>query len=186
MLKKSSLWAIYTASYFVDYVLVLGILMWKKISKATSIEVLLKSITIKNWITGSVLVILIMFSVVVMITVRKIKMTTRIKHEPKDDVVWEAYTGFLAPALALVGTFFGDYGIILSFVIFIATGIAFSLSGRVYLASVFLFPLFYKIFKCEDIVLITRDSRDGIRLRIEEEPDGIEAKQLTPKVYLVK
>lgn len=186
MLKKGPLWAIYTASYFIDYVLILGILMWRKISVAASVTTLLKSITPKNWITGSILLLLIIFSVFVIARIRKIKMTTRIKHEPKDDVVWESYTGFLAPALALAGTFFGDKGLIFSLVIFVATGIAFVISEKVYLASVFIIPMFYKIFKAENAVLITRESRDGLRLRIEDEPDGVEAKELAPKIYLVK
>ena len=113
-------------------------------------------------------------------------MTTRIKHEPKDDVVWESYSGFLAPTLALAGTFFGDYGVIFSLVIFVVTGIVFVQSRQIHFASVFIFPMFYKIFKGDNVILITRDSRDGLRLRIEEQPDGIEAKELAPKIYLVK
>ena len=186
MLKKGPLWAIYTASYFIDYVLILGILMWRKISVATSVTTLLKSITLKNWITGSILLLLVIFSVFVMVRIRKMKMTTRIKHEPKDDVVWEVYTGFLAPALALAGTFFGDYGLIFSLVIFVVTGIALVRSKQVHLATVFIFPLCYRIFKAENAVLITRDSRDRLRMRILEEPDGVEAKELAPKIYLVK
>ena len=186
MLKKGPLWAIYTASYFVDYVLILGILIWRKISVATSVKALFKSITLKNWITGFILLLLIIFSVFVMIRIRKIKMTSRIKYEPKDDFVWEAYTGFLAPALALAGTFFGEYGLLFSLVIFAITGIAFVRSKQVHLASVFIFPLCYRVFKAENAVLFTKDSRDGLRLRIEEELDGIEAKELVPKIYLVK
>lgn len=185
MLKKGPLWAIYTASYFIDYVLILGILMYRKISVVTSVTSLLKSITLKNWITGSILALLIIFSVFVMVRIRKIKMTIRIKHEPKDDVVWEVYTGFFAPALALAGTFFGDYGMIFSLVVFMVTGIEFVRSKQVHLASVFIFPLCYRIFKADNAVLITRDSRDGLRLRIEEELDGVEAKELAPMIYLV-
>lgn len=159
--------------------------MWRKISVATSVTTLLNSITVKNWITGSILVLLIVFSILVMVSIQNMKMTTRIKHEPKDDVVWEAYTGFLAPALALVGTFFGDYGLIFSLVIFFTTGIAFVRSKQVHLATVFIFPLCYRIFKTENAVVITRDSRDGLRLRIEE-ADGVEAKELASKIYLVK
>ena len=186
MLEKGPLWAIYTASYFIDYVLILGILMWRKISVATSVTALLKSITLKNWITGSIFLLLIIFSVFVMIGIRKMKMTSRIKYEPKDDVVWEVYTGFLAPALALAGTYFGEYGLIFSLMIFAITGIVFVRSKRVYLATVFIFPLCYRVFKTENAVLITKDSRDGLRLRIEKESDGVEAKELAPKIYLVE
>ena len=186
MLKRGPLWSIYTASYFIDYVLILGFLMWRKISVATSVTILLKSITPKNWISGSILLLLIIFSIFVMVRIQKMKMTTRVKHEPKDDVVWEAYTGFLAPALALAGTFFGDYGLIFSLVIFFITGIAFVRSKQVHLATVFIFPLCYRVFNADNAVLITRYSSDGLRLRIEEEPDGVEAKELAPKIYLVK
>ena len=186
MLKKGPLWALYIASYFIDYVLILGILIWRKISGATSVTALLESITLKNWITGSVLLLFIIFSVFVMIRIRNMRMTSRIKYEPIDDVVWEAYTGFLAPALALVGTFFGDYGLIFSLVIFAITGVAFVRSKQVHLAAVFIFPLCYRVFKTDNAVLITRDSRDGLRLRIEESLDGVEAKEPAPKIYLVK
>ena len=160
--------------------------MWRKISVATNVTALLKNITPKNWITGSILLVLIIFSIFVMARIQKTRMTTRVKYEPKDDVVWEAYTGFLAPVLALAGTFFGDYGLIFSLVIFMVTGIAFVRSKQVHFASVFIFPLCYKLFKAENAVLITRGSRDELRLWLEEEPNGIEAKELAPKVYLVK
>ena len=187
MLKKGPLWAIYTASYFIDYVLILGILVWRKVSGVKGLGELIKSITVKNWITGGVLLVLIIFSIFTMESLKKIGMTKRIKFEPKDDVVWEAYSGFLAPVLALAGTFFGDYGLLFSIVIFVVTGIAFVRSKRVYLASVFIFPMCYKIFKCENgTVLITRGTRDGLRLRIAENPDGVEAKELEPGMFMVK
>ena len=187
MLKKGPLWAIYTASYFIDYILILGIMMWRKLSDVRSLRELFKSITARNWITGTVLLALIIFSIITIAGIKKIRMTTRIKFEPEDDVVWEAYSGFLAPTLALAGTFFGDYGLIFSFVIFIATGIAFVRSKQVHLASVFLLPMGYKIFKSEnDAILITKDTRDELRLRIAENPDGVEAKELELGIFLVK
>lgn len=186
MLKKGPLWAIYTASYFIDFVLILGVLVWKKIKKVTTWNQFVQKCTPRDWITWIVLLILIIFSVLVMVRIRKMKMTTRIKYVPKDDSVWKAYTGFLAPALALAGTILGDHGMIISIVIFLVTGIAFVLSKQVYLAAVFIVPLKYKIFQTDNVFLITRESRDGLRLRIEEEPDGVEAKELAPKIYLVR
>ena len=89
--------------------------------------------------------------------------------------------------LALAGTIFGNYGLIFSIVIFIATGIVFVRSKQVHLAAVFIFPMSYKIFKCEnDAILITKESRDRLRLRIAENPDGIETKELEPGIFMVK
>jgi len=186
MLKNGSLWAIYTASYFMDYIMILVILVWKKITVTEGIKDFIKSVTRIDCLMWIILTLLIVFSVLVMIGITKMEMTTRIKHEPKNDAVWETFSGFLAPALALVATFFGDYGMILSTVIFVVTGIAFVNSKQVYRASVFIFPLCYRIFKADNSVLITRDSRDGLRLRIAENPDGIEAKELSSGIFMVK
>ena len=121
-----------------------------------------------------------------MIGINKTKMTTRIKNEPKDDAVWESYSGFLAPALSLAATCFNAYGFLFGLVIFVVAGIIFVRSKQVHRAAVFIFPLCYRIFKAENVVLITRDSRDGLRLRLEENPDGIEAKELSSGIFLVK
>ncbi len=186
MLKKGPLWAIYTASYFIDYILILGILVWKKKQDVPKWNQFIPKCTLSDWLIWALLLILIIISVLVMIRIQRIKMTARVKYDPKDDAVWETYTAFLAPALALGGTFVDEFGLVLSLVVFVAAGIAFVRSKQVHLASVFIFPLCYNIFKSENVVLITRDSRDELRIRIEEEPDGVEAKELAPKIYLIK
>lgn len=186
MLKKGPLWAIYTSSYFIDYILILGILIWKKKQSFPDWNKFIQKCTLGDWIIWITLLVLIVVSIITMIGIKKLKMTSRIKYFPKDDIVWEAYSGFLAPALALVATFFGDYGLIFSLVIFVVTGIAFVLSKQAHLASVFIFPMGYKIFKAEEKVLITRDSKDGLRLKIEENTDGVEAKELEPGIFLLK
>lgn len=183
MLKDGPLWAIYIASYFIDYVLVLVILIWKKIS-ANGLQNLLKNMAFLDWLIWIALTVLIIFSLSVMKAIKQIKMTGRIKFEPKDDSVWEVYMGFLAPVLTLGGTIVGDYGVLLSFVIFIVTGIVFVKSKQVHYASVFIFPMFYSIFKCDGGIIITRNTIDGLRLEMTE--DGIQAKELERRIYLVQ
>lgn len=38
MLTKLSLWGIYTASYFIDYLVLLGISIWQKVSEFKDLE----------------------------------------------------------------------------------------------------------------------------------------------------
>ncbi len=182
MLKVGPLWALYTASYFIDYVLVLVILVSKKLTD--TVAKFPKNMTTGDWIVWSALIILIILSLLVMRTIKRIKMTSRIRIEPKDDSVWEVYSGFLAPALALLGTFFGDYGMLFSVVIFFITGIAYVKSKQVHFASVFIFPMGYKIFKGDEGIIITRNTRDGLRLKMISE--GVQAKELQRGIYLVQ
>ena len=182
MLKVGPLWAIYTASYFIDYVLILGILVWKKL---TDIAVKFpKNMVALDWIIWIVLLTLIIFSVLIMKGIKRIQMTSRIKFDPKDDSVWEVYAGFLAPAIALVSTLVDEYGVLLSFVLFVVTGIAFVKSKQVHLASVFIFPMRYKIYKGDGGIIISRDTRDGLRLKMLT--DGVQAKELERGIYLVQ
>ena len=183
MLKAGPLWAIYTASYFIDYVVVLGILVWKKIS-AFGLRDFLKHMGRRDWGVWIILIALIIFSLLVMRSIKRIKMTSRIKIDPKDDFVWEAYASFLAPVIAFVGTLVADYGILFAFVFFVVTGIVFVKSKQVHLASVFIFPMRYKIYKGDGGIVIAKDTRDGLRLRMMD--DGVQAKELEHGIYLVQ
>ena len=182
MLKAGPLWAIYTASYFIDYVLILGILAWKKLTDPAG--KFPKNMAVLDWVLWIVLFAMIIFSIVIMKGIKRIKMTSRIKFDPKDDSVWEVYAGFLAPAIALVGTIVGDYGVLLAFVLFIVTGIAFVKSKQVHFASVFIFPMRYKIYKGDGGIIISRDTRDRLRLKMLS--DGVQAKELERGIYLVQ
>ena len=181
MLKAASLWAIYTASYFVDYVLILGIMMWKKLTDTA--EKFPKNMNTVDWAVWIILLALIIFSILVMRALKRIKMTSRIRFEPKDDSVWKVFAGFLAPVLTLAGTVVGDYGVLFAVVIFIVMGIAFVKSRQVYFASVFIFPMRYRIFKGDGGIIITRYTRDELRLKMLE--DGVQAKELERGIYIV-
>ncbi len=186
MIKNSSMWAIYTASYFIDYVLILVILLWEKKQNIAQWKDFMKYCTSSDWIIWSILVSLIIFSIVVMHRIKRILMTTRIKNEPEDDSVWEVYSGFLVQAIALILSFFEEHGLYFSLVFFIIGGIAFIKSKQVYLASVFIFPLGYKIYKgTGNVKIITKESKDGLRLKLAEDVDGVEAKELAKGIFLI-
>ena len=110
----------------------------------------------------------------------------QIKHKPIDNIIWEVAGYILAQVLTILTILFSDYWVVMSLVIFAVAGVIYVSSKKVHYSPIFLIPMGYSVFQCEKSVVITNYSKDGLRLAIESKPNGVEARELTEKVFLIR
>lgn len=176
MLTKLSLWGIYFASYSVDYVLILVILVTKHFTEGEKI----------NLIIGGILAGFITLSLVIINRVRKMDMNTRIKSIPEKNITYETTEYLLVQVVTVATTLFTDWWIFINVVLFIVVGVFFVKSKSVYASPLFVVPLGNKIYQAGENVIITKYSLQEMRIRQEDTPDGLEARELTNRIYLVR
>lgn len=83
--------------------------------------------------------------------------------------------------------FFTDYWALICVLIFFITGIIFVKTKKVHFSPIFLIPLGYSIFEIENNnALITEMTKEDIRRFLEDNPDGIEARELERGIYWIK
>ena len=191
MLTKLSLWGIYTASYFIDYLALLGISVWQKMSEFKDQNPMPEGGFFyycgwTDYLIWGVLLGLILFSIICSWLLKTIPMNTRIKDAPIDNLVWEVSGYVLAQVLTVLTILFSDYWVVMSLIIFVVVGVIYVNSKKVHYSPIFLIPMRYSVFQCEKSVVITNYSKDGLRLAIESEPDGVEARELAEKVFLIR
>ena len=68
----------------------------------------------------------------------------------------------------------------------IVVGFFFVKSNAVYTSPLFVVPLGNKIFQSGDDVIITNYSLQEMRMALEDNPDGLEARELTNRVFYVR
>ena len=191
MLTKLSLWGIYTASYFIDYLVLFGISIWQKANEFKDLEPVpedgfFRYCSWTDYLIWGVLLGLIIFSVICFRLLKLIPMNTRVKDKPTDSIIWEVAGYSLAQVLTILTILFSDYWVVMSLVIFVVAGVIYVNSKKVHYSPVFLIPMGYSVFQSENSVAITNYSKDGLRLAIESEPDGVEARELAEKVFLIR
>ena len=93
--------------------------------------------------------------------------------------------GFLTANIltVILPTAFSDYGIWMAAIIFVFVGITFIFSNGMQTSPVFM-VYGYKTYKCDDGYIITRLSREKINILMEDEQDGIEAREIVKGVYV--
>lgn len=191
MLTRLSLWGIYTASYFIDYLVLLGISVWKKVGEYKKIvpapkESFLQYCKWEDFLIWAVLLGLIIFSLICVRILKGTPMNTRFSEKPKDNVVWEIAGYVLAQVITVLTILFSDYWVVMTLVIFVVAGIIFVNSKKVHYSPLFLISMGYNVFQCENCVAITNYSKDGLRLAVENNPDGVEARELEDCVFLIR
>lgn len=189
MLTNFSLWGIYTASYVVDYAALLLISLLQKIDTYRKANLKVGFLTYCGWqdyLIWVVLIALIVFSIVCAERLKKIPMNTRIKEYPKDNIVWEIAGYVLAQVLTILTVIFSDYWIIISGVIFLIAGVIFVNSKKVHYSPLFIIPMGYRVFQCDGAVVVTNYSKDGLKLALEMDVDGVQARELEDGIYLVR
>ena len=184
MLTKLSLWGIYFASYLVDYGLILVILIYKRIIFCRdNIVPFWKGADISGW---GILLIFVAVSIFINHRVKKIKMNTRVRLIPEKNITHEMMGYLLAQVVAVATTMFIDGWIFINIVLFVVIGFFFVGSNKVYTSPLFVFPLRNKIYESGDSIIITKYSLQGMKIAQEEAADGLEARELTEKVYYVR
>lgn len=191
MLTRLSLWGLYTASYFIDYLALLVISVWQKISEYKELEPaptgnFVQYCQWSDFLIWGMLISLIIFSLICSWSLKKLPMNTRVKDTPNDNIIWEVAGYVLAQVLTILTILFSDYWVIMTLVIFVVAGVVFVNSRKVHYSPLFFILMGYSIFRCSNIVVITDYSKEGLRLAVEGNTDGVEARELTEKVFLIR
>lgn len=189
MFTNKFLWAIYTSSYFFDYILLLLLILFKNMSPTNNrwMEYLFYSIPSSSYFLHIVvLVILIILSIICTIKLKNIKMNTKISVIPKTNITTELISSLFPQGVTILSLFYTNYWELISIFIFVSIGIIFVKSKKVYLNPLFVFPLGYSLYQSEEIVLITNYSVDEMRLCLEMNPNGINAREVARNVFIVK
>lgn len=184
MLSSLFLWAIYFASYLPDYLLILGILIWKRyvFSRENSVE--FWNITdIVIWI---VLFSMILMSIMVANKIRRLDMNSRIKDTPDRNSTIEILGTIIPQIINLATMILTEWWIPINIVLFIIVGVIFVKSKAVHQAILFVFPLRNKIYTSGGKTIITNYSLQGLKIALEDSLDGIEARELTEGVYYIR
>lgn len=184
MLTKLSLWGIYFASYMVDYILILVILISKRVifCKNNSIQ-FWKSSDMLIW---SILIIFIVVSIVITNKLKNIKMNSRVELIPDKNITHEMTGYLLAQITTAVTTIFSNWWIPINLVLFVVFGFFFVGSNKVHTSPLFVIPMGNKIYESGENIIITKYSKQAMRIAQEDNPDGLEARELTEKVFYIR
>lgn len=188
LLRKT---AIYTASYGIDYLIILGLSVWKKYAEWQTLEE--KKLAFFSYcdtgtkILWGILVCLTVFSIIETIIISNLRMNSRIKKKPGDNVTLDMLGYIAAQVSTIVSMAITDFWLIIDVVIFLMTGVYYLLSGKVYTSPIFTLGMGRRVYNTEDgCIVITRMSPEDLLRAYEDEVDGIEARQIDRKVYMLK
>lgn len=184
MLTRLSLWGIYFASYLVDYVLILAILICKRVAFCQNNSVpFWKGADLLVW---GILLLFIATSIIITNRIKNIKMNSRVKLIPEKNITHEMTGYLLAQVATAATTVFTDWWIPINIVLFVVFGFFFVGSNKVYTSPLFVVPMGNRIYEAGDSVIITKYSKQAMRIEQEDNPDGLEARELTEKVFYVR
>lgn len=184
MLTRLSLWGIYFASYLVDYVLILAILICKRVAFCQNNSVpFWKGADLLVW---GILLLFIAASIIITNRIKNIKMNSRVTLIPEKNITHEMTGYLLAQVATAATTVFTDWWIPINTVLFVVFGFFFVGSNKVHTSPLFVVPMGNKIYEAGDSIIITRYSKQAMRIEQEDNPDGLEARELTEKVFYVR
>lgn len=184
MLTSLSQWAIYFASYLIDYILILIILVKKHWDKCVASNDSFWATA--DYLMWSILLAMIIISIIISVWGGRLKMNTRVKLIPAKNITHEM-TGYLVAQVATVATtFFTDGWVTIDIALFILFGIYFVSSKAVYTSPLFVFPLRNRIYQAAENIIITNYSLQEMRIAQEDNADGLQARELTDGVYLIR
>lgn len=184
MLTTMALWAIYFASYLLDYILILGILIWKKIVFCrTNGIAFLQTIDHFTW---GILLVFIVGALIITLKIQNIPMNTRIKSVPDRNITQEMTGYVFAQVVTIATTIFSDWWVLINLTLFIAFGVYFVKSKQVYTSPIFVIPLGNRIYQAGNDVIITKYTLQEMKIKQEDNVNGIEARELTNRVFYVR
>lgn len=189
MLTDLSLWMIYTASYLLDYIVMLIMFILKRYNQYLDLKIntpFLKYISIGDYIVTGFIILLIVFSIIVSERLNRIPMNIRQKGIIVKNVTIDTIQYIIPQIITILTLIFTDYWLIFSGCIFFIIGIAFVKSKRVLYAPIFIWPLRYSLYQAGDAVIITNYSKDAYRLAMQENLEGLQARELEPRIFLVR
>lgn len=188
MMSKLFMWLTFIASCNGVYILQLvsrAYLSYSKIDQNIYPSVLCRLHTVWNedkWLF-IVLFVFIIFSALWNKQWTHIKYNTRIKFRPETDGMLEAVLGTV-PYLVMIITLNLDvFGVLVTLVIMFAFGLAIVETGHIYMCLNFLLHG-YHIYACGKVRIITKSSMEKYILMLDQEPNGIEARELAKNIYI--
>ena len=181
MMTKLSQWGIYISSYLIDYILIMIVLIMKNFF-GNEADAWNRS----DLLILGVLIALVVFSIVIANCIRKMKPNTRIDDVPESNITHELLGYVLAYVLSVATMIFVDWWIPINLGLFIIVGLIFVNSNRIFISPIFVFPLGYKIFQSGEDVIITDYTLQEMRMAQEDNPDGLEARELAERVFYVR
>lgn len=189
MLTKFSIWLSYIASC--EYVFILQL-----ISKFCVTYAGIKPAKYKSFIDHlrltwkqapilfTILVILIALSIVWNDSWKRKRNNTRITHRPTSDNTLEVPLSMIA-YLAMVLSFNFDIpGLLFSVAIMLALGFGIVQTGNMHMCLYF-FLHGYHVLSLDNVRILTKFSMEEYLLKLEENPNGLEARELTKRVYII-
>ena len=192
MMTKVSRWLLYISSYSFGYILIAisnitGIvdrLSQEDMYKSTTLLKRIELIFLEGKILFITLLILFFISVVWLLSFKKWKNNTRIHERMEKDCTIEA-VGFLFPYIvSMLLVKVGFYGNLVNLLLFFLLGIVFVSSGFVQTSLSFVL-MRYHILKNDNCYVITKLTREGYNLKLEDTKDGIEVRELAKGVYMM-
>lgn len=191
MMTKLSRWLLYNASYIIGYILI-GIS--KAIStyndkhkdpifQALSRTEKYKIIILEDFFLYIVLGVLAIAGLLWIIYFIHWKNNRKIKYRMENDSSIEMI-GFLLPYIvSMVTITFDFYGMLLNVIIWLILGAVFT-SNNLLRSSPLFFACGYKVYSTDKIYVITKMSREQYNRTLEDNPDGIKARELAKNVFI--
>lgn len=187
MLTKSSKWLLYVASYQWVYLLQIASLTICDIENFQEITLdnILSTIS-KNRFVIILLVTLFIFSVIILkVFHTQLRNNTRIKYHIGSDTISETAWSLIAYIATVLTITLDAYGLLLTFAIFLAGGIVIVSTDKLHFLPIFWLKK-YNVFRTDNgIVIMTKLSSEEYRIKIDNSPDGIPARELVKNTYII-
>jgi hypothetical protein len=109
----------------------------------------------------------------------------RIHNVAGSNIVWDAFSYLAINIITVIlPACLSDSGVAVDIIIIIVFGIVFINGDKVYASPIFLLHR-YKVYECNNYIVLTTMSREKFNIQVEETIDGVEARELTKGVYIV-
>lgn len=188
MMRKLSMWLTFIASCNAVYIIQLvsrACFSYSKIDPKIYPNVPDRLQTVWNeekWLF-IVLLVFILFSTLWNKQWAHVKHNTRIKYRPETDGTLEAVLATV-PYLMMVITLNIDVlGILATLLIMFSFGLAIVRTGNIYMCLNFLLHG-YHIYICGKVRIMTKHSMEKYMLMLDQNPNGIEARELAKNIYI--
>ena len=192
MMTLFSRWLLYISSYFLGYILI-AIADVIKVTQSLSDDQIYISLSPidkvpyvfgKDCVLFSVLITLTFISIVWIFYFKKWRNNRRIKEYMRKDSSIDAAGFMISYIVSMVCITIDFYGVVVMVILFFTLGFVFVGNDNLHTSPTF-FLLGYRIYSNESCYVITKMTREQYNLKLQDEPDGIEARELAKGVFFV-
>lgn len=187
MMTIFSQWLLYFASYSLAYLcLFVEVLYLSIVNNKEEISFIqkLSSGFSDNAVILLILGILILFSIMYTMSIKRWKNHTRIRQKMVRNVTFEMSCMLATYIFPLIFAGINPYIGFATFVALWAVGLAVVRSGYAHFCCAFLF-LGFRVYTNDEITVITKLRMERFNLIIDEDTNGIQARRISNNVYIV-